>query len=80
MYEASKDGMLETKEFERWASRNYTEFLNLFKKIENDTIDNLKTEGHIRKRLNKQECKKKNVMDDSIYNDDEAKIEIASQN
>jgi len=69
MYEASNDGMLETREFERWSSRNYTEFLNLFKKIENETIASLKANGHIYKRLDRHECKKKNVMDDQIYND-----------
>ena len=45
---------METKEFERWASRNYNEFLNLFKKIENHTINELKNKGHIYKRKNKQ--------------------------
>lgn len=69
MYEASKDGMLETKEFERWSSKNYTEFLSLFKKIENHTISDLKASGHIYKRRDKHECKKKDVMDDTIYND-----------
>ena len=69
MYEASVDGMLETREFERWSQKNYSEFFALFKKIENHTIDNLKNNGHIYKRKNRSECKKKNVMDDMIYND-----------
>ena len=31
--------------------------------------DELKNNGHIHKRVNKEECKKKNVMDDMIYED-----------
>ena len=69
MYEASKDGMLETKEFERWAKNHYSEFLSLFKRIENETIYSLKSNGLIYKRQNKEECKRKNVMSDKIYND-----------
>ena len=69
MYKASKDGYLEAKEFEKWARNNYSEFLSLFKKIENETIEGLKTSGHIYKRSDKKECKKKNIMDDKIYND-----------
>ena len=48
---------------------NYSEFFDLFKKIENKKIRELKEEGHIYKRVNKDECKKKNVMDDKIYED-----------
>ena len=69
MYEASKDGYLETKEFERWCKKNYSEFLNLFKKIENNIISDLKSKGMIYIRRNKEECKFKNVMNDTIYND-----------
>ena len=69
MYEASKDGMLETKEFEKWCKNHYSEFLSLFKRIENETIDSLKSNGLIYKRQNKEECKRKNVMNDKIYND-----------
>jgi len=69
MYKASKDGFLETKEFEKWAKKNYSKFLDLFKKIENVEIEKLKQNGHIYKRTNKKECKKKNVMDDMIYED-----------
>ena len=35
----------------------------------NDTINSLKSDGHIYRRVNKDECKKKNVMDDKIYED-----------
>ena len=69
MYTASKDGILETKELEKWCKKNYSKFFNLFKKIENRKIDELEEQGHIYKRKNKQECKKKNVMDDTIYED-----------
>ncbi|MGN1358105.1 MAG: DUF2207 family protein [Bacilli bacterium] len=69
MYEASGDGILETKEFEKWCRNNYSEFFDLFEKIENKKISELKSEGHIYKRVNKDECQKKNVMDDKIYQD-----------
>lgn len=69
MYTASKDGILETKELEKWCKKNYSKFFNLFKKIENNKINELKEAGHIYKRKNKYECKKKNVMDDTIYED-----------
>ena len=69
MYEASRDGYLETKEFEKWCRNNYSEFLSLFKRIENDNITNLKSSGMIYQRTSKEECKCKNVMNDKIYND-----------
>jgi len=69
MYKASKDGMLEAKELERWSRNNYTKFFDLFSDIENDMLDKLRDSGHIYKRTNKKECKFKNVMDDTIYND-----------
>lgn len=69
MYTASKDGILETKELEKWCKKNYSKFFNLFKKIENNKINELKEAGHIYKRKNKYECKKKNIMDDTIYED-----------
>ena len=67
MYSASKDGILETKELEKWCRKNYSQFFSLFKKIGNKYIVDLEFKGHIYKRKNKQECKKKNVMDDTIY-------------
>jgi len=69
MYEASRDGYLETKEFERWCNSNYSEFLNLFKKIENNRISMLKEKGMIYTRSSKEECKYRNVMNDQIYED-----------
>lgn len=67
MYEASKDGFLESKELEKWAKKNYSKFLDIFNKISNDYLDKLKSEGHIYRRTNKEESKYKNVMDDTIY-------------
>lgn len=67
MYEASKDGKLEAKELEKWARSNYQKFLDLFDKISNDYIAKLKSEKHIYERTSKEECKYKNVMDDTLY-------------
>lgn len=69
MYKASGDGLLEAKELEKWAKKNYDSFLNLFKRITDTEINELKSNGHIYKRTYKEECKKKQVMDDTIYRD-----------
>ena len=69
MYKASGDGLLESKELEKWAKKNYDKFFSVFEKIKNSEVDKLENEGHIYKRQNKEDCKKKNVMDDIIYND-----------
>ena len=69
MYQASGDGMLESKELERWCRKHYEKFLDFFKSINNEEISKLKSAGHIYKRVNKEECKKSNVMDDKIYED-----------
>lgn len=69
MYEASGDGILEPKEFGKWAKRNYDKFFSTFKNIKEDELSKLRSEGHIYKRVDKAECKKKNVMDDVIYED-----------
>ena len=67
MHKASKDGILQAKELEKYCEKNYTKFFNLFERINKVEIEKLKASGHIRNRLNKEECKYKNVMDDSIY-------------
>lgn len=67
MYKASNDGILESKELERWAKRNYTKFFKLFEKINNKEIEKLESLGHIYKRTNRKECKKKKVLDDTLY-------------
>ena len=69
MYKASGDGILESKELEKWAKKNYSKYLNLFDKIKNNKIKELKEQGHIYKRTNRKECKYKNVMDDVLYED-----------
>lgn len=69
MYKASVDGILESKELERWAKNNYSKYLNLFDKIKNNKIKELRDQGHIYKRTNRKECKYKNVMDDVLYED-----------
>lgn len=69
MYKASGDGILETKELEKWAKKNYSKFFDLFNRINDVELMKLKNEGHIYKRKDKSECKKKNVMDDTIYNE-----------
>ena len=69
MYKASGDGVLEAKELEKWAKNNYSKYLNLFDKIKNNKIKELKEQGHIYKRNNRKECKYKNVMDDVLYED-----------
>lgn len=67
MYKASKDGILENKELERWARNNYTKFFKLFEEINEHEIEELKDRGLIYKRKDKNECKKRNVMDDKLY-------------
>ena len=67
MHEASADGILETKELEKWCNKNYSKFFNLFERINTVEIHKLKNDNHIYNRTDKNECKKKNVMDDTIY-------------
>lgn len=67
MYKASGDGILEAKELERWAKNNYNTYFNLFDKIKNNKIKDLRSQGHIYDRKNKKECKYKNVLDDTLY-------------
>ena len=73
MYEmlniASKDGILETKELEKWAQSNYESFLEIFHTSEENSIYNLRVQGNIYDRLYRKECKKPYIMDDKIYND-----------
>ena len=69
MYEASRDGYLETREFEKWCNNNYSKFLDLFKKMENSVISSLKENGKIYKRTFKSECKYQNIMNDEIYDE-----------
>ena len=67
IYEASKDGILEANELERWARNNYSKFLSLFNNIHTNQITKLNNEGHIYTRSNRKECKAYNIMDDTLY-------------
>ena len=66
---ASGDGILETKELEKWCKKNYSKFLKIFDKLKDDKITELRNQNHIYQRTSKEECKYKNVMDDTIYKD-----------
>lgn len=69
MRAASGDGILEAKELEKWCRKNYSKYLDLFKSILDNEISTLKSQNHIYPRQSKEECKAKNVMDDTIYKD-----------
>lgn len=69
MYKASEDGYLESRELEKWAKKHYEKFLGIFNRIKDQKLNELKANNHIYHRVNKEECKKKNVMDDMIYKD-----------
>lgn len=47
MYEASKDGILESKEFEKWCSKNYDTILKWFDKVLDYESDLLLKEGKL---------------------------------
>ncbi len=47
MKEASRDGVLESKEFEKWCNNNYDEILSWFDKIIDDETNKLINEGKI---------------------------------
>ena len=47
MYEASKDGILENKEFETWCSKHYSKMLDWFDKVIDSETENLTREGKI---------------------------------
>lgn len=47
MKEASKDGILESKEFERWCNNNYDKILSWFDKVIDSQTDKLVSEGKI---------------------------------
>ncbi|MBP3766130.1 MAG: DUF2207 domain-containing protein [Bacilli bacterium] len=49
MYEASRDGILENKEFERWCTKHYSKMLNWFDKVIDSETDKLVKEGKIDK-------------------------------
>ena len=49
MYEASKDGILENNEFEKWCKNHYSKMLNWFDKVIDSETDKLVSEGKINK-------------------------------
>ena len=53
MYEASKDGILENKEFETWCKKHYSKMLNWFDKVIDNETNNLVNEGKITKNTAK---------------------------
>ena len=69
MYKASGDGILETKELEKWARKNYSKFFSIFTRQVNEKINSLEAEGKIYKKINKKDTKAKKIMDESIYED-----------
>ena len=69
MYEASENGILEQKEFEKWNKKHYSLLTSILNEFDDVMIKKLKQEGHIYTRTNKKECKYENVMDDQLYRD-----------
>lgn len=53
MYEASKDGILENKEFETWCKKHYSKMLNWFDKVIDNETNILVNEGKITKNVAK---------------------------
>lgn len=47
MKEASKDGILESKEFEKWCNKNYSKILSWFDKVIDDETNKLMNDGKI---------------------------------
>ena len=73
MYEASKDGILEEKEFEKWCQNHYTKILNWFNKVLDYENKILLEEG----KLEKQEKKTFGIFTSYSYKVDESLYEEA---
>lgn len=67
IYEASKDGILESKEFERWCSKHYTKILNWFDKVLDYESDILEKEGKLSLSDKKTFFIKKHVVSPLLY-------------
>ena len=52
MYKASKDGILESKEFEKWCKNNYYKIYNWFTKVIDEQIKICLNDGIISKKRN----------------------------
>lgn len=63
MYEASKDGILESKEFEKWCDKNYTKILKWFNDVLDYETKNLIEEG----KITVEESKKAGIFNTKTY-------------
>ena len=61
MYQASKDGVLESKEFEKWCKNNYDKILSWFDDVIDEQTEKFVTDGKI------TVISKKNVFSSEIY-------------
>ena len=73
MYTASKDGILEGKEFERWCSNNYSKILKWFDKVLDYENEKLENEG----KLVKEEKTTLKVFKSYVYKVDESMYQEA---
>lgn len=73
MYTASKDGILEGKEFERWCSNNYSKILKWFDKVLDYENERLEAEG----KLIKEEKVTFKVFKSYVYKVDESMYQEA---
>lgn len=56
MYEASKDGVLEKREFEKWCTSNYSKMLKWFNNVIDKETEKLISEGMLVKTNKKKKC------------------------
>ncbi|MDD3453196.1 MAG: DUF2207 domain-containing protein [Bacilli bacterium] len=75
MYEASIDGILESKEFEKWCQKNYKKILNWFNEVIDYETDKLVSEGKIRT----EQRTKMGIFKTTYYVVDSSMMEIAKQ-
>lgn len=75
MKAASKDGVLENKEFEKWCSRNYSKILKWFDNVLDYETDKLVSEG----KIIEEEKTSLGVFKSKVYNVDSSMMEEAKQ-
>ena len=75
MYEASRDGILENREFEKWCKNNYSKILKWFDKILNYENDILINEG----KLTAKEKTTAKIFKSTVYEVDPSMMEEAKQ-
>ncbi len=56
MYEASKDGILEKKEFESWCKKNYQKIFTWFNNVIDEETESLIKEGYLIREGKKKKC------------------------